>query len=59
VGRLLRSLASYGIDLKADWDHAAYAEAALADVEAWVAWHQSKDKHVVEYAAVLQKAGLI
>jgi hypothetical protein len=58
VGRLLRSLASYGIDLKPDWDITAYTEAVLADVEAWVAWHQPKDKHLAEYAATLTGLGL-
>ena len=59
VGLLLRSLDSLGIDLRTDWDDAAYARAALADVEAWVAWHQPKDKHLAGYAATLASLGLM
>lgn len=58
VGRLHRVWRSYGIDLAPGWDAEAYALAALADVEAWVAWHQPHDKHWPDYAAALAKAGL-
>ena len=58
VGLLLRSLDSLGIDLRADWDDAAYAHAALADVEAWAAWHQPKPARLAEYRAIMEGAGL-
>lgn len=59
VGQLLRCLARYGIDLKADWDANAYAGVALADIGAWVNWHQPKDKYLAEYAATLTGLGLL
>ena len=59
VAQMLRVFDSLGIDLRTDWDEAAYARAALADVEAWLAWHQPKDKHLAGYAATLASLGLM
>jgi hypothetical protein len=58
VGRMQKVIAWQGIDLRADWDRDAYAQAAMADVERWIAWHQPKEKRLEEYAAILSRAGL-
>ena len=58
VARLHRVFRRFGVDLAANWDADAYAVAALADVEAWISWHQPKDKHWAQYRAALARAGL-
>ena len=59
VPRLKRVMGTFGIDLAPVWNDDDFAAAALADVDAWVKWHQPKDKHLAEYRATLAEVGLV
>lgn len=58
VPALWRVFDGWGIDLAAGWDAGAYADAARADVAAWIAAQKPKPRRLAEHRAVLARLGL-